>query len=46
MTDAYGVITAIENYDENGNKIDTVFISSINAQVNASYFDLSQFELI
>ena len=46
VTDAYGVITAIENYDENGNKIDTVFISSINAQVNASYFDLSQFELI
>lgn len=46
VTDAYGVICAIENYDENGEKTDTVFISDISAQVNASYFDLSRFELI
>lgn len=44
--DSYGVIRTIDNFGDDGEIVDTVVISQVNAQVDSSYFDMSKFELI
>lgn len=45
-TDAYGVLRTIDNLGENGEVIDTVVVTKVNAQVDSSYFNMDKFEII
>lgn len=46
ITDSYGIIKSIDGYDDNGEYVDTVVITKVSAQVDASVFDLNNYEII